>query len=84
MLQPSLISLSQPVSSFDRLVTRIYRQVNSSAAQMRRRTVIYRLSEERSDDWDRLLEHLNGEESVRLLPLGDGTIQLIWTNQHPG
>ncbi|MCY1185881.1 hypothetical protein D9M73_266980 [compost metagenome] len=83
MLQPNPASPLQSSTPFEQLARRIYRQVNSSTAQMRRRTVIQRLSGERSDDWDRLLEHLDGEESVRLMPLGDGVVQLSWTNQHP-
>lgn len=70
-------------SRFDQLTQRIHRQVNSSAAQERRRTVICRLPGERLDDWDKLLEQLEIEESVRLTRLGGGEIQLSWTNQHP-
>ena len=66
----------------EHLLQRIYRQVNSSAAQERRRTVISRLPSERVDDWDSLLEQLEVEESVRLTRLDGGAIQLCWTNQH--
>ena len=69
-------------SCFEKLTQRILRQVNSSAAQERRRTVITRLPEERMDDWDKLLDQLEVEESVRLLRLDGGLIQLSWTNQH--
>lgn len=67
---------------FDLLTQRIHRQVNSSAAQERRRTVISRLPGERVDDWDKLLDQLEVEESVRLTRLDGGAIQLCWTNQH--
>jgi len=73
----------QPFTPFDQLACRIYRQVNSASAQVLRRTLIRRLSSELSDDWDRLLEQLNDEESVRLKHLGDGVAQLSWTNHHP-
>lgn len=66
----------------EHLLQRIHRQVNSSAAQERRRTVISRLPSERMDDWDSLLEQLEVEESVRLTHLDGGAIQLCWTNQH--
>lgn len=69
-------------SRFEQLAQRILRQVNSSAAQERRRTVIARMPEERLDDWDKLLDQLEVEESVRLLHLDGGHIQLSWTNQH--
>lgn len=69
-------------SRYEQLAQRILRQVNSSAAQDRRRTVIARLPEERMDDWDKLLDQLEVEESVRLLHLDGGHIQLSWTNQH--
>ena len=83
MFHQNHVSPVQPSTPFDQLACRIYRQVNSSAAQMLRRTVIRRLSGERSDDWDQLLEQLDGEESVRLKHLGDGAAQLSWTNHHP-
>lgn len=76
ILQP--LSLSR----FELLAGRIYRQVISSSAQERRRTVISRLPDERMDDWDKLLDHLEIEESVRLTHLDGGAVQLCWTNQH--
>lgn len=69
-------------TSYEELTRRIQRQVNSEAAQVRRRTVIVRQSGERVDDWDKFLEQLNVEESVRVTLLGDGVAQLSWTNQH--
>ena len=83
MLQQNRVSPLHPFTPFDQLACRIYRQVNSASAQVLRRTLIRRLSSERSDDWDRLLEQLNNEESVRLKHLGDGVAQLSWTNHHP-
>lgn len=77
---PILQSLS--MSRFELLTGRIYRQVTSSSAQERRRTVISRLPDERVDDWDKLLDHLEIEESVRLTHLDGGAVQLCWTNQH--
>lgn len=71
-----------PLSRFEQLTRRIHRQVNSCAAQDRRRTVIARLPEEHSDDWDKLLDQLEVEESVCMTHLGGGAIQLTWTNQH--
>ena len=76
---PSCFYASSP---FALLTQRIHRQVNSSAAQERRRTVISRLPEERMDDWDKLLDQLQVEESVRITHLDGGGIQLSWTNQH--
>ncbi|WP_163908781.1 DUF1654 domain-containing protein [Pseudomonas frederiksbergensis] len=83
MLQQNRVSPLQPFTPFDHLACRVYRQVNSSSAQVLRRTLIRRLSSERTDDWDRLLEQLSNEESVRLKHLEDGVAQLSWTNHHP-
>jgi len=69
-------------SRFEQLIQRIHRQVTSSAAQDRRRTIISRLPSERLDDWEKLLDQLEVEESVRLTHLDGGGIQLSWTNQH--
>ncbi len=73
---------SLPSTCLEQLLQRIHRQVNSSAAQDRRRTVISRLPGERIDDWDSLLDQLEVEDSVRLTRLDGGAIQLCWTNQH--
>lgn len=67
---------------YEQLTRRIHRQVNSPTAQCRRRTVIMRQSGELEADWDCLLEQLGVEESVRVVPLEDGVVQLSWTNQH--
>lgn len=68
---------------YEQLTRRIHRQVNSPAAQCRRRTVIMRQSGELEADWDCLLEQLCVEDSVHLMSLEDGVVQLSWTNQHP-
>lgn len=67
---------------FEQLARRIHRQVNSPAAQTRRRTIIARLSNEKLDDWDCLLEQLDIEDSVRVTRLECGSVGLAWTNQH--
>lgn len=68
---------------YEQLTRRIHRQVNSPAAQCRRRTVIIRESGELEADWDCLVEQLGAEDSVRVMMLKDGVVQLSWTNQHP-
>ena len=83
MFQPNPVSPVPTANPFEQLTCRIFRQVNSPAAQVRRRTVIQRLSGERSEDWDRLIEQLETDESVRLQRLEGGAAQLSWTNQHP-
>ncbi|WP_460408788.1 DUF1654 domain-containing protein [Pseudomonas amygdali] len=69
-------------TTFQQLARRIHRQVNSSAAQARRRTIISRLSSEKLDDWDCLLDQLDTEDSVRVTRLECGSVGLAWTNQH--
>lgn len=70
-------------SPYEQLARRIHRQVNSAAAQMRRRTVIARQSGERLDDWECLLEQFDVEDSVRVIRLECGAVGLAWTSQHP-
>lgn len=82
MFTVSICFPSPSMSRFEQLTKRIHRQVNSSAAQEKRRTVISRLPGERVDDWDKLIDQLAVEESVRLTLLESGAIQLSWTNQH--
>lgn len=41
-----------------------------------------RLPGEGTEDWDKLMDQLDVEESVRATRLMDGSVQLIWTNQH--
>lgn len=69
-------------TELENLVQRIFRQVNSSHAQERRRTVISRLPDEQLTDWDTLLDQLEVNESVRLTRLDGDCVQLTWTNQH--
>lgn len=75
-------AFQQPHTPYQHLTRRIHRQVNSSAAQCQRRTVIMRQAGELEADWDFLLEQLGAEDSVRVMPLEDGVVQLSWTNQH--
>ncbi|MGV6475040.1 DUF1654 domain-containing protein [Azotobacter vinelandii] len=70
-------------TSYELLTRRIHRQVMSPNAQSKRQTVIVREPREREDDWDLLLERLGEEESVRMTWMGNGVVQLTWTNQHP-
>jgi len=77
-------SVSMLETPYGQLTSRVYRQVNSSAAQQRRQTVITRQAGERKADWDCLLEHLESQESVRLKRLDGDAAQLNWTNHHIG
>lgn len=76
------VSTSQQAISCEQLARRIHKQVNSSAAQLWRRTLIVRQSGERTEDWDALLEQFDLEESVRVTRLEEGSVYLSWTNQH--
>lgn len=75
-------AIHQSSSPYELLISRIFRQVNSSAAQSRRQTIIVRQPEESADDWDSFLEQLDVEESVRVIRIEHGTARLKWTNQH--
>lgn len=76
------VSFSQLSTPYEQLSRRIHRQVNSSAAQLNRRTTIVRQPDERMDDWDKFVEELDVEESVRVTRLEEGSVFLSWTNQH--
>ena len=71
-------------TSCEQLARRVHRQINSSAAQTWRRTLIVKQSGERMEDWDALLEQFDLEESVRVTRLEEGSVYLSWTNQHLG
>jgi hypothetical protein len=73
----------QVFTSYQELMRRIHRQINSSAAQLRRQTVIVRQSDESEDDWEAFLDQLDIDESVRVTRLEGGLARLTWTNQHP-
>lgn len=75
-------STHQQSTSCEQLARRILKQVNSSAAQLWRRTLIVRQSSEKMDDWDALLEQFELEESVRVTRMDEGVVYLSWTNQH--
>lgn len=82
----SVCSATSPHESptpYQQLAHRIHRQVNSSTAQVRRRTVIARQPCEKVEDWDCLLEQIEVEDSVRLTRFEGGAVGLSWTNQHP-
>lgn len=74
----------QASSPYETLIRRIFRQINSSAAQHRRQTVIVQQPGDSSDDWDAFLDQLDVEESVRVTRMNEGRAQLDWTNHHPG
>lgn len=76
------VPLFHSSTHYEELSRRVHRQINSSAAQATRRTIIVRQSGERIGDWDKLIEHLDAEESVRVRLMGDSTAHLSWNNQH--
>ena len=77
------ISLFQSSTQYEELNRRVHRQINSSAAQVNRRTVIVRRPDEQMGDWDKLIDNLDAEESVRVTRLDEESVFLRWTNQHP-
>ncbi|MCF5467145.1 DUF1654 domain-containing protein [Pseudomonas syringae] len=84
MLQEVPIGVArQPSTPFQRLLRRIYRQINSPASQNTRHTTIAKQPDESASDWDVFLEQLELEESVRVTRVERGVARLKWTNQHP-
>lgn len=78
------VPLFHSSTHYEELSRRVHRQINSSAAQASRRTIIVRQSGERIGDWDKFIEQLDAEESVRVTRLDEGSVYLNWTNQHSG
>lgn len=72
----------QLYTSYESLILRIHRQINSSTAQDRRQTVIMLQPGESLDDWDTFLDQLEMDESVRVTHIEAGAAHLRWTNQH--
>lgn len=67
---------------YEHLIRRIHQQINSSAAQVSRRTIIVLQPGESADDWDAFLDQLDVEESVKVTHIERGSARLEWTNQH--
>jgi hypothetical protein len=83
MLHVPPVGISHQVStSYQEMMRRIHRQINSSSAQLRRQTVVVRQSGESEDDWDAFLERMDIDESVRVTRIEHGVARLNWTNQH--
>lgn len=80
--QNSSGAVSQLYTPYESLILRIHRQINSSAAQDKRQTVIVLQPGESADDWDTFLDQLEMEESVRVTHIDASAAQLKWTNQH--
>lgn len=78
------VPLFHSSTHYEELSRRVHRQINSSAAQVSRRTVIVRRPDEQKGDWDKLIDNLDAEESVRVTRLDEESVFLKWTNQHPG
>lgn len=72
----------QLFTPYEKLLRRIHRQINNTTSQIGRRTVIVRQPDESPEDWDKFLEQLDIEESVRVTRMAHGSAQLQWTNQH--
>lgn len=66
-------------SSYERLAIRVQKIINSTTAQKSRSALIFRLADEREDDWTQLLEEIAENDNVTLAWRDDGGVQIFWT-----
>lgn len=71
------------LTSYQILVQRVHRQINSPAAQAGRSVTLQLQPGELLEDWESLLEQLETDESVRVTRAGERTANISWTNRHP-
>ena len=65
-------------SSYDLLAMRIQRTINATTAQTAKRAVIYKASDELTEDWDQLLMDIDEADSVTLAHRDDGGVLVSW------
>lgn len=68
------------VKTYQALVDRVKRQINSPRAQDERCVEIQRQTDDSDDDWARLLDDLGTVENVTMIPLDDTaeSVRLRW------
>jgi hypothetical protein len=76
---------SSPPNSFERLGLRVQKIISSPSAQKRKMAVICKTSDERPEDWKRLLEDIANTENVTLSQTEDGAVRVSWMRipRHP-
>jgi len=67
-----------PPSSYDLMGMRVQKIINSTGAQTAKRAVIYKASNESTEDWERLLEAIDEADNVTIAHQGDGGVQVFW------
>lgn len=72
------LPLPQPRTSFDDLIDRAWRLLNTPRARAEHQAVIPRLPTDSHDDWDRLVDELRCTEIVRVTRREDGSIHVAW------
>jgi hypothetical protein len=77
----SLVSTSAATAPapYERLAIRIQKIINAPTAQKSRSALIFRLADEREDDWNQLLEEIAENDNVTLAWRDDGGVQIFWT-----
>ena len=72
---------SQPKlpNSYEVLVMRLQRAINSPAAQKAKSALLQRSPDDRAEDWDRIMEELGDTDNVTLAYRDDGHVQVFWT-----
>jgi hypothetical protein len=70
-------SLDAP-DTYERMGVRVQKIINSPTAQKAKAALIFRLPDEPTDQWERLLEEIDENDNVTLAYRDDGGVQIFW------
>lgn len=65
-------------TSYELLAMRVQRTINATTAQTAKRAIIYKASEELTEDWDQLLVDIDEADNVTLTHHDDGGVLVSW------
>lgn len=66
-------------TSYELLVMRLQKAINSPMAQKRKYAVLERLADDSPEDWAQILEELDETDNVTVAYRDDGSVQVFWT-----
>lgn len=64
--------------AYERMGMRVQKIINSPTAQKAKAALIFRLPDEPTDEWERLLEEIDENDNVTLAYRDDGGVQIFW------
>lgn len=77
--QPQTITHQRQISTYNRLVRRINRLITTPRAQVERQANLFRQSDDRPEDWERLVDEIQQTDGVSMTPRPDGSIHVRWS-----